>query len=60
MTPSPKQSTVREQVTEAEWKARVDLAAAYRLVALHGWDNFASMLTGWKRHPEYTPSQEAR
>jgi Ni/Fe-hydrogenase b-type cytochrome subunit len=23
------------------------------MVALHGWDNFASMLTGWKRHPEY-------
>jgi thiosulfate reductase cytochrome b subunit len=21
------------------------------LVALHGWDNFASMLTGWKQHP---------
>jgi ribulose-5-phosphate 4-epimerase/fuculose-1-phosphate aldolase len=39
MTPSPKQSTVREQVTEAEWKARIDLAAAYRLVALHGWDD---------------------
>ena len=30
------------------------------MVALHGWDNFASMLIGWKRHPEYTPSQEAR
>ena len=39
MTPSPKQSTVPEQVTEAEWKVRVDLAAAYRLVALHGWDD---------------------
>ena len=25
------------------------------MVALHGWDNFASMITGWKRHPEYTP-----
>jgi thiosulfate reductase cytochrome b subunit len=23
------------------------------MVALHGWDNFASMLTGWKQHPEY-------
>lgn len=23
------------------------------MVALHGWDNFASMVTGWKRHPEY-------
>ncbi|MEP7118368.1 MAG: cytochrome b/b6 domain-containing protein [Acidobacteriota bacterium] len=25
------------------------------MVLLHGWDNFASMLTGWKRKPEYTP-----
>ena len=25
------------------------------MVALHGWDNFASMLTGWKHKPEYTP-----
>jgi Ni/Fe-hydrogenase b-type cytochrome subunit len=23
------------------------------MVALHGWDNFASIFTGWKRHPEY-------
>jgi ribulose-5-phosphate 4-epimerase/fuculose-1-phosphate aldolase len=34
-----KQSTIREQVSEPEWQARVDLAAAYRLVALHGWDD---------------------
>ena len=39
MTPSPKQSSVRDQVSEAEWQARVDLAAAYRLVALYGWDD---------------------
>lgn len=39
MTPSPKASSVRDQVTEAEWQMRVDLAAAYRLVALHGWDD---------------------
>ena len=39
MTPSPKPTSVRDQVSEAEWKARVDLAAAYRLVALHGWDD---------------------
>ncbi len=25
------------------------------MVALHGWDNFASMVTGWKRHPHYVP-----
>jgi Ni/Fe-hydrogenase b-type cytochrome subunit len=23
------------------------------MVALHGWDNFASIFTGWKRRPEY-------
>ncbi len=27
------------KVSEAEWRARVDLAALYRLVALHGWDD---------------------
>jgi ribulose-5-phosphate 4-epimerase/fuculose-1-phosphate aldolase len=31
--------TVREQVSAEEWAMRVDLAAAYRLVALHGWDD---------------------
>lgn len=30
---------VRGSVSEAEWKARVDLAALYRLVALHKWDD---------------------
>jgi Ni/Fe-hydrogenase b-type cytochrome subunit len=25
------------------------------MVILHGWDNFMSMLTGWKTDPEYTP-----
>lgn len=39
MTPSPRTTSVRDQVTEAEWQARVDLAAAYRLVALYGWDD---------------------
>ena len=29
----------REEVSEAEWCTRVDLAAAYRLVALFGWDD---------------------
>jgi len=23
------------------------------MVVLHGWNNFVSMLTGWKRDPEY-------
>lgn len=30
---------VKEQVTEAEWQVRQDLAAAYRLVAYYGWDD---------------------
>ncbi|HKY26993.1 MAG TPA: class II aldolase/adducin family protein [Pyrinomonadaceae bacterium] len=33
-TPQQKQS-----ISEAEWQARVDLAAAYRLVAHYGWDD---------------------
>src|SRR5437016_13822959 len=39
MTPSAKPSIIREQVSAEEWQARVDLAAAYRLVALYGWDD---------------------
>lgn len=31
--------SVKEQVSAEEWKLRVDLAAAYRLVALYGWDD---------------------
>ena len=27
------------------------------MVAIHGWDNFRSILTGWKRHPEYPTAQ---
>jgi len=32
-------SQIRGSVSEDEWKVRVDLAAAYRLVALYGWDD---------------------
>lgn len=32
-------TSLKSRVSEAEWKARVDLAALYRLVALHGWDD---------------------
>ena len=31
--------SVREQVSTEEWERRVELAAAYRLVALYGWDD---------------------
>ncbi len=30
---------IRSQVSPEEWNIRVDLAAAYRLVALYGWDD---------------------
>ena len=39
MSASPKTSSIRDHVTEPEWQARVDLAAAYRLVALYDWDD---------------------
>jgi ribulose-5-phosphate 4-epimerase/fuculose-1-phosphate aldolase len=34
-----KTASVREQVSAEEWQARVDLAAAYRLVAHYEWDD---------------------
>ena len=34
-----KKSTIREQVSAEEWQVRIDLAAAYRLVAHYGWDD---------------------
>src|ERR1700694_1863583 len=39
MNATAKASTIREQISEPEWQTRVDLAAAYRLVALYGWDD---------------------
>ena len=30
---------LRGKVSATEWQARVDLAAAYRLITLHGWDD---------------------
>jgi len=32
-------SNVKSQVSAQEWQTRVDLAACYRLVAMHGWDD---------------------
>ncbi|MBA3878945.1 MAG: class II aldolase [Sphingobium sp.] len=31
--------TIRDRCSPEEWQARVDLAAAYRLVAMYGWDD---------------------
>jgi ribulose-5-phosphate 4-epimerase/fuculose-1-phosphate aldolase len=33
------QVSLKGQVSEAEWAARVELAALYRLVALYAWDD---------------------
>lgn len=30
---------LRSQITEEEWKLRLDLAATYRLIALYGWND---------------------
>ena len=37
--PAPVIPSRREQCSAEEWRTRVDLAAAYRLVALFGWDD---------------------
>lgn len=31
--------TVKDQISAAEWQARVAPAACYRLVTMHGWDD---------------------
>jgi ribulose-5-phosphate 4-epimerase/fuculose-1-phosphate aldolase len=31
--------SVKKQVSDEEWQMRVDLAACYRLIAMHGWDD---------------------
>ena len=35
----PAMASLRGKVSEEEWKARTELAALYRLVALYGWDD---------------------
>lgn len=39
MSIAEKAASIRQQVSEQEWQARIDLAAAYRLVAHYGWDD---------------------
>ena len=31
--------SIRDQVSDAEWQLRVDLAACYRIIAMYGWDD---------------------
>lgn len=39
MTVIAEAPAIRNQVSAQEWQTRIDLAAAYRLVALYGWDD---------------------
>ncbi len=39
MSTEPDSATLRDKVSPEEWNVRVDLAAAYRLVAHYGWDD---------------------
>ena len=39
MTTAQKPAGVQQEMSDAEWQVRVDLAAAYRLVASYGWDD---------------------
>jgi len=39
MSTAERQASVKGTVSEEEWQVRVDLAAAYRLVAHYGWDD---------------------
>lgn len=32
-------ASVRDQVSDEEWKLRVNLAACYRIIAMYGWDD---------------------
>jgi ribulose-5-phosphate 4-epimerase/fuculose-1-phosphate aldolase len=39
MSIAAQETSIRQQVSQEEWQTRVDLAAAYRLVAHYGWDD---------------------
>jgi len=55
MTATAPTTNIRDQMSEQEWQTRVDLAAAYRLVALYGWDDLifthiSSRVPGGEHH----------
>lgn len=39
MSTAEKALSVKARVSENEWQTRVNLAACYRLIAMHGWDD---------------------
>lgn len=51
---NPSDPTVRQRVSPEEWQLRTDLAAAYRLVALFGWDDLVfTHISARLRGPEH-------
>jgi len=53
--PAKKQPSVKDRVSEEEWKVRTDLAAAYRLAAIYGWTDiilthFSARVPGPENH----------
>jgi hypothetical protein len=44
------------EISTAEWQARVDLAAVYRLVAHHGWDDVIYNRTGRHEVSRHVPT----
>ncbi len=39
MSTTQNKLSIRNQVCDEEWQLRIDLAACYRLIAMHGWDD---------------------
>ena len=39
MSAAQDEKNVRDRVSDEEWQLRVDLAACYRAIAMHGWDD---------------------
>ena len=40
--------SVKGKVSDAEWQTRIDLAAAYRLVAAYGWDDPIALINDFE------------
>ncbi len=52
--------TAPATIAPQEWSARVDLAAVYRLVAHHGWDDVIYNRGGSADGPRQAPTFSAR
>ena len=46
--------SVKDMVSAEEWQLRLDLAATYRLIAMHGWDDMISDDARWSIWPDFS------